>query len=97
MTCQLNLQCSILLSTMASTVAVVACKKVCMLIILSCVAVMHTIIIGKSVSCGSKGTVRVLPYKESDPTGPRRTHKGTVDTAEKAASSGDTVSLSLME
>ena len=49
--------------------------------------------IGKSVSCGSKGTVRVLPYMESDPSGPRRTHRETVDAAKAAASSDDIVSF----
>lgn len=39
---------------------------------------------GKSVKCGAKGTVRVFPYNEETPTGPKRCHEGTVNHGKEA-------------
>lgn len=39
---------------------------------------------GKSIKCASGGTVRVYPYDEQDPVGPKRTHKDTLVKAQKA-------------
>ena len=39
---------------------------------------------GKSVKCASGGTVRVYPYDEQDPVGPKRTHKDTLVQAQRA-------------
>ena len=36
--------------------------------------------------------MRVLPYVEDDPTGPKRTHKETIEWAKEAASTGEVVS-----
>lgn len=50
-------------------------------------------LLGKSVKCASGGTVRVYPYDERSPTGPKRTHVGTVDHAKKAIAENKSVSL----
>lgn len=42
--------------------------------------------------CGSGGSVRVFPYDEKDPTGPKRTHTESIEQAKQAASHGATVS-----
>lgn len=53
------------------------------------------ILLGKSVKCESGGTVRVYPYDESDPTGPKRTHEETLEHAKKAVESGSAVSFTM--
>ena len=49
------------------------------------------ILSGKSAKVGSRGTVRVYPYIEDNPTGPRRTHQINLDLAAEAATSGTVV------
>ena len=42
-------------------------------------------LVGKSVKCGARETVRVFPYDEETPTGPKRSHDRTVDHGKEAA------------
>ena len=48
---------------------------------------------GKSVKCASGGTVRVYPYDEQDPVGPKRTHKDTLAQAQRAMAENKNASL----
>ena len=36
------------------------------------------------MKCGARGTVRVFPYNEETPTGPKRSHDGTVNHGKEA-------------
>lgn len=56
---------------------------------------LHTSI-GKSVKVGSGGSVRVYPYIEDNPTGPKQTHEKTMEHALKAVSTGSTVRPSVL-
>lgn len=46
---------------------------------------------GKSVNVGVRGTVRVFPYLENDPTGQKRSHQETLDQGKQAISDGTSV------
>ena len=51
------------------------------------------IVEGKSVKCASGWSVRVYPYNEQHPTGPKRNHQDTLIYAQRAMTEDKTVSV----